>query len=146
VALADQINTERPRYIVQQAMELLNGKSISLRGARVLVMGVAYKSDVPDLRESPALPILEMLLEKGADTVFCDPWVGSLRLENGHGMTAVEFSEGEVAQADLVLIVTPHRDFDYELLRGFESKVLDTRNVLKHKREATIERSVAFSR
>ena len=133
VALADQINTERPRYIVQQAMEQLNEKGTALRGARILVMGVAYKPDVPDLRESPALPILEMLLEKGADVAFCDPWVGRLRLENGHEMTAVELSAAQIAQADLVLIITPHQAFDYDLLRGSESRTFDTRNVLASK-------------
>ncbi len=134
VALADQINTERPRYIVQQVMERLNQSCSALRGARILVMGVAYKPDVPDLRESPALPILEQLLEKGAEVAFADPWVESVRLENGRRLEATAFSAEAVAQADLVLIITPHRDFDYEVLGGAEHKVLDTRNALAGQR------------
>jgi len=131
VAMADQINTERPNYIVQQVMEQLNKSGLALRGSRILVMGVAYKPDVPDLRESPALPIMKILQEKGAIIQFCDPWVPKLRLEGGQIMAAVPFSKSQVEQADLVLLVTPHKNFDYSILEDDEAKVLDTRNALK---------------
>ena len=130
VALADQINFERPRYIVQQVIDQLNGLSKSLKGSKVLVMGVAYKADVPDVRESPALPILSMLLERGAHTSFSDPWVTKVRLDKGEVLQGVPFTEEQLKGADLILVITPHSDFDYQLLRPYLDKVLDTRNVI----------------
>lgn len=130
VALADQINQERPRYVVQQAMEMLNEQRKALKGARVLVMGVAYKPDVPDARESPALPILELLIEKGADVRYIDPWIPMVRLENGHSMESVQDFSEEVRSADLVMILTAHRNFDFSILDSCLEKVLDTRNAM----------------
>ncbi len=130
VALADQINAERPYYIVHQAMDRLNERGKAISGSRILVMGVAYKADVPDLRESPALPILNMLVEKHAQVVYTDPWVEQVRLEDGRDIRSLDFTRKEVEKADLILLVTPHHDFAYELLQGHEGKVLDTRNAL----------------
>lgn len=130
VALADQINQEGPRYVIQQAMDRLNSRGKALKGARVVLVGVAYKPDVPDLRETPALPILELLLEKGAEVAFTDPWIPALRLAHGQNLEALELSPETVAMADLMIIVTAHRDFDYTLLAAYPEKVLDTRNAL----------------
>ena len=80
VALADQINMEMPRYTTYQVMELLNERGLSMRGARILAVGVTYKPDVPDLRESPALLVMEGLLERGADVRFVDPYVRTLNI------------------------------------------------------------------
>ena len=145
VALADQINFERPRYIVQQAIDLLNGQSKALKGSRVLVMGVAYKADVPDVRESPALPILAMLLERGAHATFTDPWVTKLRLENGEILQGVAYDDEQLSQADLILVITPHSDFDYACLKPYTEKVLDTRNVLPSEGLTAVPHLDAFS-
>lgn len=130
VALADQINVERPRYVVQQAMDILNTQGKAINGARVLVLGVTYKPDVPDPRESPALPILEFLAEKGADTHYIDPWIPSIRLKNGDEMLSARDLKEEAAEADLIIILTAHQNFDYELISKYGKKLLDTRNAV----------------
>jgi UDP-N-acetyl-D-glucosamine dehydrogenase len=131
VALADQINQERPRYVVQQAIDRLNEMGKALRGAKVLVLGVAYKTDVPDLRESPALPILQMLLEKGACVTYFDPLVPQLTLENGVKLSVSIYDIESIKSSDLIIIITGHKQTNYSLLEGFSQKILDTRNIVK---------------
>jgi UDP-N-acetyl-D-glucosamine dehydrogenase len=131
VALADQINQEMPRYVVQKIMDLLNEQGRALKKAKVLVVGVAYKADVPDLRESPALTILEQLLKRGADVSYTDPYVKSLRLEDGHTMTGVTLTRKGLEEADAILLTTAHTNLDYTLLSEFKDKLVDTRNALQ---------------
>jgi UDP-N-acetyl-D-glucosamine dehydrogenase len=130
VALADQINMEMPRYTTFQVMELLNDRGCALRGARVLAVGVTYKPDVPDLRESPALLVIDGLLERGADVRYVDPYVPSLTVQGKqlHGFAAL--SEAELDRADAIVVLSAHSAFDTELLERYRSKVLDTRNIM----------------
>jgi UDP-N-acetyl-D-glucosamine dehydrogenase len=130
VALADQINQERPRYVVQQAMDFLNKAAKPMKGAKILVLGVAYKPDVPDPRESPALPILEMLMAKGAVVSYIDPWIPSVALESGHKLSSGQDLEAESSAADVILIITAHKAFNYSHLRSCAGRVIDTRNAL----------------
>jgi UDP-N-acetyl-D-glucosamine dehydrogenase len=106
----------RPGTIVRRAMETLSDHGKGLRGAKVLVAGIAYKPNVQDVRESPALEILDMLREKGAEVTYFDPWVESVRLGDGETMRTEDHFRPE--DADLVLVHTLHRDLDVEALKA----------------------------
>jgi len=128
VALADQINMEMPRYTTFQVMELLNRRGLPLRGARVLAIGVTYKPDVPDLRESPALPVMEGLIQRGADVHFIDPYIPSLNLLDHELQGIASLTEDELERADAIIVLTAHNAFDMTLLNHHTAKLLDTRN------------------
>ena len=130
IALADQVNRGMPEHVVTLVSDSLNDKSRSLRGANVLVLGVAYKPDVNDVRESPALEIIEMLMHKGARVTYADPYTPQLALGAGK-LAAVEASPETVAAADCVLILTNHSAFDYRMIADRATLVVDTRNALK---------------
>ena len=130
IALADQVNRGMPEHVVTLVSDSLNDKSRSLRGANVLVLGVAYKPDVNDVRESPALEIIEMLMHKGARVSYADPYTPQLALGTGK-LAAVEASPETVAAADCVLILTNHSAFDYRMIADRATLVVDTRNALK---------------
>ncbi len=131
VALADQINMEMPRYTTYQVMELLNERGLSMRGARILAVGVTYKPDVPDLRESPALLVMEGLLERGADVRFVDPYVPTLNIAGRELQGVATLSDEEVERADAVVVLTAHSAFDMDILNRHAAKLLDTRNVTR---------------
>ena len=131
VALADQINMEMPRYTTYQVMELLNERGLSMRGARILAVGVTYKPDVPDLRESPALLVMEGLLERGADVRFVDPYVRTLNIAGRELKGIATLSDEEVERADAVVVLTAHSAFDMDILNRHAAKLLDTRNATR---------------
>ena len=130
VALADQINQDMPNYVVQKAMAQLNEARKALNGAKVLVVGVAYKPGVPDTRESPALTIIEALQKHGAEVDYFDPLVPVLALDNGTRMQSVALDRQRLQTSDLILITTDHDSPEYSLLNDVRDKVLDTRNAL----------------
>lgn len=134
VSMADQINEEMPEHVVRRAEQRLRDRGLALAGARVLVLGAAYKPDVPDARESPFFAVAAGLQGRGARVEYCDPHVPELRLEDGTPLRAVPFTAEQVATADLVLIITAHAAFDYRLLQDVPGKVLDTRNAMKDPR------------
>jgi UDP-N-acetyl-D-glucosamine dehydrogenase len=130
IALADQINRAMPQHVVSLVVDSLNDRSRALRGASVLVLGVTYKPDVNDIRESPALEIIEMLERKGAHVSYADPYAPQLRLTD-EKLDAVEATPETVAAADCVLILTNHSSFDYAMIAERAALVVDTRNALK---------------
>ncbi|MET0850793.1 MAG: nucleotide sugar dehydrogenase [Candidatus Rokuibacteriota bacterium] len=130
IALADQINRAMPAHVLTLVGDALNDRGRSVRGASVLVLGVTYKPDVNDIRESPALEIVEALLQKGARVSYADPYVPQVTLE-GRKMTAVEVSPESLAAADCVLILTNHSSFDYAAIAERAALVVDTRNALR---------------
>lgn len=134
IALADQINRAMPEHVVVLVGEALNDRARALRGASVLVMGITYKADVNDIRESPALEILEMLERKGAHVSYADPFTPQLVL-GGVKLTAVEPTPDAIAAADCVLILTNHSSFDYATIADRAALVVDTRNALKAYRQ-----------
>jgi len=137
IALADQINRAMPEHVVGLVMEALNERGRALRGASVLVMGVTYKADVNDIRESPALEIIECLEKKGAHVSYADPFTPQITL-NGLKLTAVEATPDAIAAADCVLILTNHSGFDVTVIAERAKLVVDTRNALKaHRRGRT---------
>jgi UDP-N-acetyl-D-glucosamine dehydrogenase len=127
MSFADEINSQMPAYVVQIVADALNERGKALRGAKILILGVAYKAGVGDTRESPALEILELLLAKGAQVAFADPYIPALSL-NGRQLTAVPWDSVELPSRDLVLILTNHPEFDYEQVVRESVLVVDTRN------------------
>jgi UDP-N-acetyl-D-glucosamine dehydrogenase len=127
IALADDINNHMPDFVVSRATEILNDRSKSVRGSRILVAGVSYKPDIGDLRESPALDVLLLLRRRGADVSYADPYIaGPVELEGGP-LCAVELSPALLREQDLVVVTTAHAAFDWALLSGHARAVLDTR-------------------
>jgi UDP-N-acetyl-D-glucosamine dehydrogenase len=130
IALADQINRAMPEHVVNLVGEALNDRGRAIRGSAVLVMGVTYKPDVNDIRESPALEIIEMLERKGAVVSYADPFAPQLSID-GSKLTAVDASAANVGAADCVLILTNHTSFDYSMIASQARLVVDTRNALR---------------
>lgn len=130
IELASEVNTSMPRYWVQKVADALNDRSKAVRGSKVLVLGVAYKKDVSDVRESPALDIIHLLREKGAHVTFHDPHVTSIRLENErmHGETDLA---GAMAQCDCVIIATDHSSYNWADIRRHAPLLIDTRNAVR---------------
>ncbi len=129
IDIAGEVNTEMPLFWVRQAIEALNRHSRAMRGAKVLVLGVAYKKDIDDMRESPALDIIRLLEQQGAQVSFHDPHVTTFR-EDGHEFTSVPLTEETVAGADCVIVVTDHTAIDFAMVKRKARLVVDTRNAL----------------
>jgi UDP-N-acetyl-D-glucosamine dehydrogenase len=129
IDLAGELNTEMPLFWVRKLAEALNDEGKPVRGTSVLVIGVAYKKDIEDLRESPALDILRLLEDQGARVSYHDPYVPRFE-ENGHRYESVPLTQATVAAADCVMIVTDHDTLDYGLIRAHAKRVVDTRNAL----------------
>jgi UDP-N-acetyl-D-glucosamine dehydrogenase len=127
IQLAQKINGDMPHFVARRAMELLNEFGKPLRGARVHMVGVTYKKDISDVRESPALEILGHLIERGADVSYSDPFVASLTV-GGQCLQSQQLEAGFVRGRDLVLVVTDHSTFDYRWLVENAPLLLDTRN------------------
>ena len=127
IELADEINTNMPRYVVSKVTEALNEDSKPVRGSQILVLGVAYKPDVDDVRESPAIDIIQLLQQQGAAVSFHDPHVADLRFDDIE-MRSVEYGVATVASADCVLIVTDHSAYDWAEILDNAQLVVDTRN------------------
>ena len=127
IALADDINRAMPGHVVTVVIEVLNDVGRPLKGARVLVLGVAYKRGVGDTRESPAHEIISSLLRRGADVAYADPHVPTFQIE-GTELKAVDLTDEIVRQADCTLILTDHREFDFRRIVELAPLVVDTRN------------------
>jgi UDP-N-acetyl-D-glucosamine dehydrogenase len=129
IELARDVNAAMPAYCVTRVQDLLNDRAKPLRGARILVLGVAYKPGVADLRESPAMPILDMLLRKGADVSYHDEFVPSLVIA-GRVIDSVPLTEAAVASSDAVVVVTNHPDVDYSWVVAHAEVVFDSRRTV----------------
>lgn len=125
------INDKMPEYCVERAMRILNAHKKALNGAKVLVLGVAYKQDIDDYRESPAIPVIDILKENGADVEFFDPYISSFR-ENGIVMEGIPSIDGDIiAQYDLVMITCGHTNVDYDMIQKNAKAIFDTKNVMQ---------------
>ncbi|HEY7613950.1 MAG TPA: nucleotide sugar dehydrogenase [Gemmatimonadales bacterium] len=129
IDLAGELNTEMPLFWVRKVAEALNQQGKAVKGATVLVLGVAYKRDIDDIRESPALDIIRLLEGQGARVAYSDPHVPCFS-ENGHEYRSVPLSQQSVGAADCVMIVTDHSDFDYRMIARNARLVVDTRNAM----------------
>ena len=125
------INDKMPEYCVERAMRILNAHKKALNGAKVLVLGVAYKQDIDDYRESPAIPVIDILKENGADVEFFDPYISFFK-ENGIVMEGIpSIDEGIIAQYDLVMITCGHTNVDYNMIQKNAKAIFDTKNVMQ---------------
>jgi len=130
IELAGEINNGMPEYVVNRAMHILNEDGKALRGSKIAILGVAYKKDIDDVRESPVLKIIEELDEQGAEFKVIDPYVKSFRSCN-RVVETIPFSKEIIEEADLVLLTTDHSDFDYQMIADHSKAVFDTRNAMK---------------
>ncbi len=127
IELAGEINSAMPNYVVGMVGEALNDRRKCINGSKLLVLGVAYKRDIDDVRESPALDVIELLAEKGAEVSYHDPYVASLRIGDDT-YTSVAADDEALGGYDAVVIVTDHTDFDYARVVSASDLVVDTRN------------------
>ena len=127
IDLASEINSEMPAIVVRKVAQALNEEKKAVNGSRVLVLGVAYKKDIDDMRESPALDVIRLLEQQGAEVRYHDPHVPKYR-EDGHEHVGVALTDAELSAADAVVIVTDHSAVDYQQVVHLAKVVVDTRN------------------
>jgi UDP-N-acetyl-D-glucosamine dehydrogenase len=142
IHLADEINRAMPQYVVDLVSESLNRRRRCLNGARILALGIAYKRGVGDTRESPALEVMARLIGRGAVVEYADPHVPEIVFE-GHSLKAVEVTDERLAEADCVVILTDHQEFDYARIVETSALVVDTRGAT-HTIAAPADRVVAL--
>lgn len=127
IELAGEINSQMPDYVVELITGALNNMEKSVKGSKILVLGVAYKKDIDDLRESPALDVIRLLQRKGATVSFSDPFVQELRM-NDKPMQNLDLTGKAVAGMDCVVVTTDHTAFDYAMVLDKARSIVDTRN------------------
>src|SRR5436190_22462097 len=136
IGLAEEVNSRMPEHVVQLVSDGLNDDRKAMNGARVLLLGVAYKRDIDDVRESPALSIIDRLRDKGANVRYHDPFVKEVNFDDAHThasdepLSSVPLTDEELRSADCVIIVTDHSGIDYNRVCSFSSLIVDTRNAL----------------
>jgi UDP-N-acetyl-D-glucosamine dehydrogenase len=131
IGVADEINSEMPAFWVSKVQDALNDRAVALKGAKVLVLGVAYKKDIDDMRESPALEIMDLMAQKGANVSYHDPYCPEIK-DDGHTPAgavgkSVPLTDAALRGADAVIIVTDHSDIDYAKVQSLAKVVVDTR-------------------
>ncbi|WKZ46762.1 MAG: nucleotide sugar dehydrogenase [Anaerolineales bacterium] len=132
IELASEINTNMPRYVVERVMDTLNDRGKALKGSKILILGAAYKPDVDDVRESPALDVIGLLQQKGANVKYHDPYISHIHHEtDGWHMDSVKDVMNAVKEADVTVIVTNHKTYDYEAIVQSAKLVFDTRNATR---------------
>lgn len=138
ISLAEQINSTMPNYVVELASTALNDDKKAVNGSKILILGVAYKKDIDDMRESPALSIIDLLRADGADVVYHDPFVAEVTFDHaytigdGEPLFNNELSDDLIASADCVIICTEHSNVDYDRVCKLASLIVDTRNALSN--------------
>jgi UDP-N-acetyl-D-glucosamine dehydrogenase len=130
IELASDINTNMPRYVVNRILEALNARGQTLKDSRCLVLGVAYKPDIDDLRESPALDVIGLLQKQGARVEYHDPYIPALKTHDDLAMQSVPDLMAAVRAADLVVVVTNHKVYDYPAILKAAKFIFDSRNAL----------------
>jgi len=130
IELAAEVNSHMPDYVVGKVGDALNDERKAINGSRILVLGVAYKRDVGDVRESPALDVIHLLRQRGADVCFHDPFIDRVQLD-GYGLAGTALTAESLAAADCVVVVTDHSVYDWEWIGSHARLIVDTRNALK---------------
>ena len=136
IGLAEEVNSRMPEHVVQLVSDGLNDDCKSMKHSRVLLLGVAYKKDIDDVRESPALSIIDRLRAKGADVRYHDPFVDEIGFDDAHTegsgepLKSVQLTDEELKSADCLIIVTDHSGIDYKRVCSLASLIVDTRNAL----------------
>jgi UDP-N-acetyl-D-glucosamine dehydrogenase len=129
IELASEINTNMPEYVATKVGRALNRQKKAVNGSKILVMGVAYKKDISDTRESPALDIIRLLQEEGAEVSYTDPYNPDLKMDHS-GLRSIPLTAENLHQSDCVVVVTNHASFDYDLVARESALVVDCRNAL----------------
>jgi UDP-N-acetyl-D-glucosamine dehydrogenase len=129
IELASEINLGMPRHVISLIQDALNDQGKPIKGSKVLVLGVAYKPDIDDLRESPALDVIGLLQKKGAEVEYHDPYIPHL-VEDAYEMESVNDLIGVVRAADCVVIITNHSEYNYAKILEVANSIVDTRNAL----------------
>lgn len=132
IEASGMINDRMPEYTVDRCGEVLNRHKKAINGARVLVLGVAYKQDIDDYRESPALRVIEEFQKRGAEVSYYDPWVAEYRYKGQSYKGLSELNEAVLREADIVVVTTAHTNVDYELVQQHAQAVFDAKNVMKN--------------
>ena len=129
IELAGEINTAMPHYVIQKVSESLNAVGKSIKNSRILVLGLAYKKNIDDLRESPSLELIDILIDKGALVDYCDPYFKSIPNTRKYQieLNSKELTADILQSMDLVLLATDHDDFDYDLIKKKSKMIIDTR-------------------
>ncbi len=138
IEVASEINTNMPRYVVSLAQDILNERERSVKNSRILILGVAYKKDVGDVRESPALDVMHLLMEKGALVSYHDPYVPKLFLR-GTTMKSVELTPDLLEEQDLVILTTDHSCLDLEFIHKHARIILDTKNAFRNFKDKVVK-------
>lgn len=131
IELAGEVNINMPYFVIEQTAAALNERSKAIKGSKILVLGLAYKRDIDDLRESPSLTIIELLREKGAVVSYNDPYFARVGHGRHYDLNMINTSLENLGQYDAVLIVTDHSNYDYEAIVDQAQLVVDTRNATK---------------
>lgn len=139
IELAGMINSSMPDYVASLVTQSLNEQERSVKGSQILALGVAYKSNIDDVRESPALDVIQILRKAGADIVYHDPFVASIRVGE-ETLTSAPLTEETIRSAQCVVVTTGHSDIDYEWVLKHSSGLVDTRNVLAGKSDPKLIR------
>ncbi|HKJ01030.1 MAG TPA: nucleotide sugar dehydrogenase, partial [Longimicrobiales bacterium] len=137
IELASEINAEMPMFVVGKVREALNRHRKSVNGSRVLLLGIAYKKDIDDVRESPALDVLRLLQADGADVAYHDPFVPKVNHDD-HDVASVPLTAEALSEADAVVILTDHSDFDYAWVLEQSKVLVDARNATRNTRNALV--------
>jgi UDP-N-acetyl-D-glucosamine dehydrogenase len=133
IELAGQINSSMPYHVARRVGEALNSRRRALRGAHVLILGIAYKAEIDDIRESPSLDLIEILEKEGAHVDYCDPYVPSYT-HAGRRRRSKPFRPSVLRAPDCVVIATAHRVFDYGMVAKYSKTIVDSRNALRRRR------------
>jgi UDP-N-acetyl-D-glucosamine dehydrogenase len=139
IEAAHEVNARMPIYVVQKISDALNDAELPIKGSRILLLGMAYKPDVHDMRESPSLEVMRQLLQRGGDVVFCDDWVPDVELDGAEHHT-LPWSADTVREADCVVVLTPHTEFLEQPLWDDARLIVDTRNVVPLATTAAVTR------
>ena len=132
IELASEINTNMPRYVVSRVLDAMNDRGKALKGSKVIVLGVAYKPDIDDVRESPALDVIGLLKKKGAQVEYHDPYIPHIHHEyDGWQMDSVKDMMQAIREADAVVVITNHKVYDYEAIVKEAKFVFDSRNATR---------------
>jgi len=134
IELAGEINTNMPYYVVQKTIDALNEKGKSMKGAKILILGLSYKKDIDDTRESPSLKIMELFKEKNTHVDYNDPYIPVLPKTRKYSFNkrSVPLNAANLANYDAVIIATGHTDYDTDFILKHSNVIIDTRNLIKN--------------
>ena len=128
ISLAEEINSSMPSFVLEKSQKALVAIGKTLSSSKIIVLGVTYKPDIADIRESPALDVIKLLIEEGAEVVYNDPYVQKLELEDGHQLQSLGITAGNLAQIDVAVIVSDHSSYDFEYISTCVGLIVDSRN------------------